>query len=116
MKKVALLALVLVVGCKMTPGKNSDPVEISGKVTLPGGRVVNDVTLNLQPTGDGAQATLPVKDGNFKGTVTPGKYTYFLSEGKNPAAFEAIPGKYKAGSMDRQVEIASGTTLNLTLE
>lgn len=112
-----LLTLALI-GCDSvgaTASKNPDPVEISGKVSL-AGKPVSNVVLNLQPTESGAQATADVKDGIFKATVTPGKYTYFLSEGKVAQAFASIPEKFRAGAMDRQIDIAAGTSLDLKLE
>lgn len=120
MRKLMPLIGLALVGCGgIDPGKNSDPVEISGRITLAGGQPVSDVTLNLQPTGTGTQATLPVKNGEFKGTVTPGKYTYYFSEGPKgvkPAGFQVIPEKYRAGAMDRQIEIKAGSPLVLNLE
>jgi len=61
-------------------------------------------------------ATLPVTNGSTKGVVTPGKYTYYLSQASNPAAFEAIPEKFRAGSMDRQIEIKAGGTVDFSFE
>ena len=116
--RIATLMLVLVLGgCGYRdPGKTSDPVEITGRVSK-GGRPVSDVVLNLQPTGEGTQATLPVKGGDFRGSITPGKYTYFISEANGrPSAFASIPEKYREGSLDRQVEIEKGKSLDLTLD
>ena len=118
-KLIPLVALALF-GCGgANPGKNPDPVAVSGQVAFAGGKPVTDVTLNLQPTGAGGQAAIPVKQGAFKGDVIPGKYTYFFTEGprgSSPAAYQAIPEKYRAGALDRQVEVKAGTTLTLTLE
>jgi hypothetical protein len=111
---LGLAGLVLLVGCGVNPGKNPDQVDITGKVTLPG-KTVTDVTFNLQPTGTGTQAFYPVKNGEFKGKATPGKYTYFISEGPSASAFKAIPEKYRSGSMDRQIDVDAGTPLNITL-
>ena len=87
-----------------------------GRVTK-GGRPVSDVVLNLQPTGDGTQATLPVKGGDFRGSITPGKYTYYISEANGKTkAFASIPEKYREGSLDRQIEIEKGKSLDLTLD
>jgi len=117
MRKLLPLAIIALAGCQTNPSPNPDPVEVSGKVTLPGGKSVSGVVLNLQPTGTGGQAMLPVKNGAFKGSVMPGRYTYYITEdSKYPAAFAVIPERYRAGSMDRQVDIAAGATLNITLE
>jgi hypothetical protein len=116
--RFATMMLVLVLsGCGYRdPGKTSDPVEVSGRVTKDG-RPVSDVVLNLQPTGDGTQATLPVKGGDFRGSITPGKYTYYISEVNGKAkAFTSIPEKYREGSLDRQIEIEKGKSLDLTLD
>lgn len=110
------LALACLAGCSSNPGKNPEPVEITGRVTLPGGKAVDDVTFNLQPTGPGGQAALPVTNGEFKGTVMPGRYTYYLSEGKRAASLQAVPQKYRTGSMDRQITVAAGAKLEVSLE
>ena len=60
---------------------------------------------------------MPVKGGAFRGSITPGKYTYYISEvsGKT-TAFASIPEKYREGSLDRQIEIETGKSLDLTLD
>ena len=120
MRKLMALVGLSLVGCGgVNPSKNPDPVEVTGKVAFASGKPVTGVTLNFQPIADGGQAFAPVKDGAFKGAVMPGKYTYFFTEGprgSSPAAFAAIPEKYRAGAMDRQVEIKPGATVNITLE
>ena len=109
-KLIPLVALVLA-GCGgVNPAKNPDPVEVSGTVQLAGGKPVPDGTLHLQPTGSGGQATLPVKNGRFKGSVMPGKYTWYL------ASAARIPDKYKEGSLDRQIDVAPGAALALTAD
>lgn len=114
-KLTPLLATLLLFGCGINPGKNPDQVDITGRVTLPGGKAVTGVTFNLQPTSTGTQAFYPVVKGEFKGKATPGRYTYFISEGPSAAAFNAIPAKYRAGAMDRQIDVGPGA-LNVTLE
>jgi hypothetical protein len=105
----------VIVGCSVNPGVNPEPVDIAGKVTL-GGRPVSDVTLNHQVTGNGTEAAFPVKAGEFRGKATPGRYTYYLSEGPKPAAYKAVPVKFRRGSLDRQIDIAAGTTVTITLD
>jgi hypothetical protein len=113
MRRFAFLLLLLPLGCgSVNPGKTGDPVEIEGRVAIKG-QAVDGLTFNLQPTGDGTPMTLPVKKGAVKGTVTPGKYTYFLSEGPARSAFAAVPAKYRAGSMDRQIEIKAAGSVEL---
>lgn len=117
MRCAPLLLGLLLAGCGYKdPGKNPEPVEVSGRLTK-GGRPVSDVVLNLQPTGNGTQATLAVKGGDFRGSITPGKYTYYISEASGKAAaFASIPDKYREGSLDRQLEIEQGKSLDLTLD
>ena len=104
MKHSILLVCLTFLGCSHNPGKNPDPIEVQGKVTL-NSKPVSGVTFNFQPTGTGTQAALPVKDGTFKGSVTPGKYTYYVTEGASAANFNAIPQKYREGSLERQIDI-----------
>jgi len=120
MRKLTVLivsALALVVGCNsVDPGKSADMVDVSGTVSR-GGKPVTDVTLNLQPTAKGStQAALPVKNGQFKGKVTPGKYTYFLSQASNASAFKAVPEKYREGSLERQIVIKGAGPVEFTFE
>ena len=109
MRKLIPLALIVLAGCTKDPAKNPDPVEVSGTVRM-AGRPVADAVLHLQPTGSGGQAALPVKNGQFKGSVMPGQYTWYL------ASAAPIPDKYKEGSLDRQIDVAAGATLTLTLD
>lgn len=113
-KLIPLLGLVLV-GCEVNPGQNPDPGEISGTVTI-GTKPVNGVNLNLQPTGTGTQAVIAVRKGEFTGTVTPGKYTYYFTENSKTPASHRIPEKYQSGSMDRQITIGAGEKLMLTMD
>jgi hypothetical protein len=113
-KLIPLLGLVLI-GCTRGPGHNPDPVEVSGTVQA-GGKSVTDVVLNLQPTGTGGQAVIPVKNGEFRGSVMPGRYTWYFTETKNLTAYRSIPEKYRAGSLDRQIDIAPGAKLTLSMD
>jgi hypothetical protein len=114
-KFLPLLALLLLVGCSVDPGTKADPVDITGKVTQ-GGKPVSGVVLNLQVVGTGSPAEIPLTGSPFKFKATPGKYTWYLSESRNAAAFKAIPARYRAGAMDRTVDITAGTTLDLKVE
>ena len=114
MRTVLILGLLVpLLGCGGYASSPA-PVEVSGTVTL-GGRKVEGVTLNFITTGVGAQATVPVKDGEFRATMIPGQYTYFVSEGANPAVFKRIPEKVRTGSLDRQVTI-TGERLQIALD
>lgn len=112
-----LFALIpcAIFGCGYNPGVNPDAVDVEARVTL-AGKSVNDVNLNLQPTGTGTQAVIPVKNGVAKGPVTPGKYTYYLSEGKKAASFASVPEKYRAGLLDRQIEIKSAGSIEFVFD
>ena len=113
-----LVGLAFIVGCGgVTVVPNPDPVEVTFSVTA-GGKPVNDVSLTLLAVGDkgGAQAQGSVAQGKAKLSVFPGNYTYFVSEGKNPAAFSAIPAKYYTGAMDRTVEVKEAGTIDLKLD
>jgi hypothetical protein len=115
-KLFPLFALVFMVGCgQVNPSKNPDPVDITGSVTM-GGKPVDGVVLNLQPTKGGAMATMTIQQGKVKGAVMPGKYTYFISESKNPAIFAKIPKQYYTGADDRQIDVSAGTTLTIALD
>jgi hypothetical protein len=57
-------------------------------------------------------ANLPITNGKVKGSVTPGKYTYYVSAADSETAFGAIPEKHREGSMDRQIDIKSAGTVD----
>jgi hypothetical protein len=108
--------LVISLGCggvSVTP--TAESVDVTGDVTN-GAKPVSGVKLNLQVTDTGLPAVIDVVDGKFTAKVTPGKYTYYFTPGKSANAFKSIPEKYHAGSLDRQIEIGSGTKLTLSLD
>lgn len=115
MRLLSCVLLTLVVGCGASVTPTSLPVDISGEIKA-SGKPVSGVKLNLQPTGDGLPAVIDVKDGKFTAQVIPGKYTYFISAGKDAAALKKIKEKYQSGSADRQYDVASGTQLTLSLD
>ena len=116
-KYCTLLGLVFLVGCggvKVVP--KPDFVDVTFSVTA-GGKPVNDVSLTLLSVGEvGGQVQGPVAQGKLKLSVIPGTYTYFVAEGKNPAAFNAIPAKYHAGAMDRTFEVKEAGSIELKLD
>lgn len=115
MRSTLLLFTLALFGCSGSGvTTNPDPVDVSGTVKI-GGKSVPDAKLHLQPTGAGLPAVLPVNNGNFQGKVTPGKYTYYLSTADTATA-AMIKQKYAEGSMDRQIEVATGKALDLTFE
>lgn len=107
--------IVLLCGCGgINPGINPDPVEVTGKVTS-GGRPVNDVTLVFHAIKGGVQASVLVRQGQFTRAVVPGTYTYYFTKGASPAGLTSVPEKYRAGDMERQLQITNGCTLDLLL-
>jgi hypothetical protein len=116
-KYCTLLGLVFLVGCggvKVVP--KPDFVDVTFSVTA-GGKPVNDVTMTLLSVGEvGGQVQGPVAQGKLKLSVIPGTYTYFVAEGKNPAAFNAIPAKDHAGSMDRTFDVKEAGSIELNLD
>ena len=104
MRKLFPLAALVLVGCYSNPGTNPEPVDVSGKVTL-AGKTVSDVFLNLQPTGSGTEARLPVKNGEFKGKLTAGALHLLRHRGleeacRLPGDSQQVPSRV-IGSADR---------------
>lgn len=112
--QLPLLALLIALaGCRgINPGINPDPVDIKGKVTSKG-KPLTDVTITFQPTGTGGEAIMSVKNGEFKGSIIPGKYTYYFTDSKRSTA---IPEAYRAGSLSRQIDVKPGDELTLVLD
>ena len=131
MMRRLLLAAVLglgVGGCGgVTPDTFAEPVDVTGKVTAPGGKPVKDLVLNFQPLGDGLP--VPVKlgaDGAFTAKVIPGKYTYYVTakSGRTTdevlrnedAWMKTVPEKFRSGDKDRVIKVEPGQSLDLKLE
>ena len=116
-----LLALVLMgsVGCSSDPGKVPDPIQMTGTVKMKGAPL-SGVVLNLQPTAPGAHpVAAPLTDGKFSALVTPGKYCYFFTEGKVPAAYKSIPNEYRIPDTETRDEIvveADTPTIEIAFE
>jgi hypothetical protein len=113
----AMLGLVLLAGCGPKIELKSDPVSVSGKLTLSGG-AVGDVLLTLQPLDNGHMVPMKVgADGSFSGKVIPGKYAYFVTANEdNPGAIDKVPADFRQASMDRTVTVSSGqSTLDIPL-
>lgn len=116
MRKLCAVIVLLSMGCGgVNVGQVADPVGIIGQLTVEG-LPLSGVRLNLQPIGEGMPTGMAVTEGKFQGDVVPGKYTYFLSAGKDPAVFKKVPEEYHSGSMDREVDVAAGATLDLILD
>ncbi len=116
MLRFVLLPLALTfAGCGPAMKPMAAIADVSGSVKLMG-QPMEDGVLNFQPTGPGSPATIPVKKGTFKTQLVPGQYTYFFSEGGAKSTYDKIPPAYRAGSMDRQVEIAPGAKLEFDVQ
>jgi len=103
-----------VAGCgNVTP--NPDPVGVTGKVTH-AGKPVESVILHFQPTGEGAQAMVTVANGEFQADIMPGTYTYYITKGNSAEAIATIDPKFASGALDRQVEVAAGSALEIELD
>ncbi len=111
------LMLLLFTGCQssLDLGTNPDPVDITGSVSK-GSDPITGLRLNLQPLEAGLPATIDIKDGKISASVTPGKYTWFLSGDEKDIVAKGIPEAFLAGSMERTVEITTGATLDLKVE
>jgi len=115
MLKVLPWLVLVIVGCGPSARPVPDAVEVSGSVNL-AGSPVSDVVLNLHPTSGGHPVVINVKEGSFTAEVTPGRYAYFFSEGKVPAAFKAIPSEYLEPSLDREELVISGQSTEVIIE
>jgi hypothetical protein len=83
---------------------------VSGKVAMDG-KSLSGVVLNLHVITTGSPATIPLTGADFKvklprQAVTPG----ISAEGKNAAAFTAVPKAYREAAMDRAFDLAAGST------
>ena len=110
---------IILSGCgNITPSMNPSPISVSGSV-MQGNQPVGDVVLNLQPTGPGAlPVVIVLKNGQFEADVNPGSYTWFLSEGSEKSskkAFESVAESFRAGSLERQIEVSPGSKIELKL-
>jgi len=112
-RRLFFVSLLAAAGCTSYAPTPAD-VDMLVKVNQ-GGKPVSGVLINFQPTSGGLPKTMEVADGSALGNMTPGKYAYFVTEGKDKAAFETIPKQYKEASLDRQVEV-KGETIELALD
>jgi hypothetical protein len=109
-----LCSVAWISGCGVTVEPNAAPVEVTFNVSQ-GGKAVTDVKLNLQAIAKGAGAFGDVKNGVAKVTLIPGTYTYFV-ESQDDAALKGIPEAYLSGSMERKLEIADASPIELKLD
>ncbi|MBX3442784.1 MAG: hypothetical protein KF774_10275 [Planctomyces sp.] len=99
-----LFVLACAAGCTPYGKTTAEDVEVVATVTS-GGKPVSGVVLEFQPTADGLPKVVPLENGRFETTMTPGTYAWCVSPGKDKAAFEAIPAEYREASMERQLEL-----------
>lgn len=109
---VSLLTVASLTGCGgYIQTEAGQQIDVSGIVNGPDSKPLNNVMIHFQATGGAAQGVnFPVKDGKFSGKMNAGKYTYYLGgEGpKMEAALKSIPQTWKAGSLDRQIDVKAG--------
>lgn len=116
---ITTVCSVLLIGCGVSgTSPNPAPTAAGGTVNQ-NGQPVSSVVLNFQPTGAGAlPAAVPVTDGKFEAQINPGRYTWYISEGSgtdSKKSFAAISEEFRAGSLDRQIDVIPGTSLQLEI-
>jgi len=57
-----------------------------------------------------------IQNGVAKLAVMPGTYTYYVTQGKTEAAYNAIPETFRGGAMDRKLEVSAGATIDIALD
>jgi hypothetical protein len=123
MQKTVLLSafviglVALLAGCTNYEAKTLPPVEVTGKVTLPDGKPVDGINIQFFALSrGGAPSMAPITAGSFKTTLPPGDYSFYFSEGKNPANFRLIPAKYQDNNAEHKVTVnPTATTLEIAL-
>lgn len=112
------LALGCFTGCSSVSEKDEKVVDVSGSATGKDGKPLDGVGISFIPLSEGANtADMSVVKGKFSGKLATGKYTYFYIEGKNKAAYKAIPDGYKETNANRTFEVKSATdSLDLKVE
>ena len=120
MVRILMLALVTcLVGCGPSIREMAAPSATKGKVTLKG-QPFGDVTISVQPLGDGHPKTIPVAaDGTFQSDLSPGKYVFSVGQSSSKASEQAlkkVDTKYYDTSMDRSVVVSAGEDLIIALD
>jgi hypothetical protein len=114
--------LALLAGCGYETPLPSTPAEVTGRVA----GTVKDAYLIFHPVGGAAQpaAVKLGAEGKFQATLTAGQYTWYLgvpeTAGKTDRAraekaLKAVPAPFQQPSMDRRVDVAPGTVLDLAV-
>ena len=113
--RALILMGILLAGCGVSVTPNPDPVDVSISVTA-GGKPVSGMKFNFQPTESGLPAVAEITDGKCQTKVTPGKYTWYVSAGKDEALLSTVPEEYLEGAMERQIEVKGGDAIEVSLD
>lgn len=107
--------LAMMVGCGVAVTPNPEPVDIKGTLSLDG-KPISDVKINFQPTEIGLPAVVPVNEGKFEWKLTPGKYTWYITQGSSEKTLEGISVEFLEGSMARIIDVKAGQELNFSMD
>jgi hypothetical protein len=81
------------------------------------GKPVGNVVLNLQPLENGYSKIIPVAaDGTFTVETQPGKYAYFFTPKEGTKTVPPEAAKYAQASMERTVQVAASSSLDIDLK
>ncbi len=113
---LALMGLCLT-GCGPSAAPLGAPVKTTGKVVDSAGKPVGNVTLNLQPLESGYTKLIDLKaDGTFEVETQSGKYAYFFTPKSGTKQVPPQVTKYAEASMDRTVQVAANTPIDIQLQ
>lgn len=113
-----LMGLALLIGCGPKVEIRTDPVAVTGKLTV-AGAPVGPVTLTFQPLDAGQFVPMKIEaDGAISGKLIPGKYAYFVTaREEDPAAIEKVAAKFREADLNRTVTIsADKSTIDIALD
>ena len=117
--RMALLSVLLVIGCSSGSTKLPEATPVRGTVARADGSPVGDVLLMLQPTASGHMTAFEVAaDGTFSGAAIAGPYAWFLVKSAKAddadKALAKVAEEYQRGRLDRRVTVGS-SPLAITL-
>jgi hypothetical protein len=111
-----LAGLLGLTGCGYMVEMRSEPADVQGTVMF-NGKPVQNVTLNLQPTGNTLPTSMQVgADGKAKGKVIPGTYVFYFSapeKASGASTFKTIPAKYREPHAEHSVSISGSTDFEI---
>lgn len=108
------LAAITCLGCGPRIIAKAEPVDVTLRVSM-AGQPVDNVSLTLQPLDNGGQAESKVMRGEWKGSVIPGSYTFYIDKGKTEADLNKVPESFRIGSRDRKLDIRESGTYEVQL-